>query len=69
MTYFAGRNGAVVKWTKGSILKPLLDLMEGPESEDFLEMYRGKIAQAYPQRSDGKTVLQFRRLFFMATKA
>ena len=59
----------VVEWTKGSILKPLLDLLEGPEAEDFLKMYRSKIAQAYPQRGDGKTVLQFRRLFFMATKS
>ena len=59
----------VVEWTKGSILRPLLDLLEEPEAETFLEMYRGHIAQAYPQQSDGKTVLPFRRLFFMAIKS
>ena len=59
----------VVEWTKGSILKPLLDLLGEPESETFIEMYRSQIADAYPQQADGKTVLPFRRLFFMATKS
>ena len=59
----------VVEWTKGSILRPLLDLLEEPEAGTFLEMYRSQIALAYPQQPNGKTVLQFRRLFFMATKS
>ncbi len=59
----------VVEWTKGSILRPLMDLLEEPEASTFLERYRSQIAQAYPQQPDGKTVLQFRRLFFMATKS
>ena len=59
----------VVEWTKGSILRPLLDLLEEPEAETFLETYRSQIAQAYPQQANGKTVLPFRRLFFMATKS
>jgi len=59
----------VVEWTKGSILKPLLDLLAEPEAGTFLEMYRSQIADAYPQQADGKTVLPFRRLFFMATKS
>lgn len=59
----------VVEWLKGSILRPLLDLLEEPEAEIFLEMYSSQISQAYPQQPDGKTVLPFRRLFFMATKS
>jgi len=59
----------VMEWTKGSILRPLLDLLEEPEAGTFLEMYRSQIALAYPQQPNGKTVLQFRRLFFMATKS
>ncbi|PKB64477.1 MAG: trans-aconitate 2-methyltransferase [SAR202 cluster bacterium Io17-Chloro-G2] len=59
----------VVEWTKGSILRPLLDLLEEPEAATFLEMYRSRIAQAYPQQADAKTVLPFRRLFFMAAKS
>ena len=59
----------VVEWTKGSILRPLLDLLEEPEAETFLKRYRSQIAKAYPQQPDGKTVLPFRRLFFMATKS
>jgi len=70
-TYFHILEGPdpVVEWTKGSILRPLLDLLGKPEAETFLEMYRSQIAQAYPQQADGKTVLPFRRLFFMATKS
>lgn len=59
----------VVEWTKGSILRPLLDLLEETEAGTFLEMYRSRIGLAYPQQADGKTVLPFRRLFFMATKS
>ena len=70
-TYYhiLGGQDPVVEWTKGSILRPLLDLLEEPESEAFLDMYRSRTAQAYPQQADGKTVLPFRRLFFMATKS
>ena len=69
-TYFhvLGGDDPVVEWTKGSILAPLLDLLEGTEMESFLEMYRSLIAKAYPQQNDGKTVLPFRRLFIMAAK-
>ena len=69
-TYFhiLGGDDPVVEWTKGSILAPLLDLLEGTGKESFLEMYRSQIAIAYPRRINGKTVLPFRRLFIMATK-
>ena len=59
----------VVEWTKGSILRPLLDLLEGSEAETFIDIYRSQIARAYPQQADGKTVLPFRRLFLMATRS
>ncbi|PKB83097.1 MAG: trans-aconitate 2-methyltransferase [SAR202 cluster bacterium Io17-Chloro-G9] len=61
-------NDPVVEWTKGSILTPLLPQLEEREREEFLDAYRRRVAPAYPQRKDGKTVLPFRRLFIMATK-
>ena len=58
----------VVEWTKGSILGPLLDRLDGAEVQAFLEAYRGPIGEAYPRREDGKTVLPFKRLFIVATR-
>ena len=58
----------VLEWTKGSILTPLLPLLDEAERESFLQGYGSKVAQAYPQRDDGKTVLPFRRLFMIASK-
>ena len=55
----------VVEWIKGRILGPLLD---GVEVQAFLDAYRGPIGEAYPGRGDGKTVLQFKRLFLVATR-
>jgi trans-aconitate 2-methyltransferase len=58
----------VVEWFKGSALRPLLDLLDEAEGLAFLKAYGARIAQAYPQSSDGKTVMPFKRLFFVAVK-
>ena len=58
----------VVEWTTGSILTPLLPLLDEAERESFLQGYGSKVARAYPRRDDGKTVLPFRRLFMIASK-
>jgi len=58
----------VVEWTKGSALKPLLDVLEGAEREDFLADYTGRVAAAYPKRADGTTLFPFRRLFMVAVR-
>lgn len=69
-TYYHVLTGAdpVVEWTKGSILTPLLPLLDETERESFLKGYGDKVGRAYPQRNDGKTILPFRRLFIMASK-
>lgn len=56
----------VVKWTQGTALGPLLDALEDPERTEFLNEYSRRIAEAYPARSDGKTLFPFRRLFMVA---
>jgi trans-aconitate 2-methyltransferase len=69
-TYYHVLDGdnPVVEWTKGSILRPLLDQLMEPEAQRFLEVYGERVRAAYPRRADGKTVLPFKRLFFIATK-
>jgi len=58
----------VVEWTKGSILGPLLALLDEPDKEAFLKAYREPISKAYVRRGDGTTLLPFRRLFLIAVK-
>jgi len=57
----------VKEWTKGTWLKPLLDALDEPERSRFEACYAELVAQAYPRRLDGRTLLPFRRLFIVAT--
>ncbi len=57
----------VKEWTKGSWLSPLLDALREPERSQFERCYADMVAEAYPRRPDGKTLLPFRRLFIVAT--
>jgi trans-aconitate 2-methyltransferase len=56
----------VVAWTKGTALRPYLDALDEGEGEGFLAAYAQRIAASYPKQADGKTLLPFRRLFFIA---
>jgi len=58
----------VVEWTKGTMLRPLLDNLSEAEGVEFLKSYTEKVAKAYPYRADGKTVFPFKRLFIVAVK-
>ncbi|MFD9392632.1 trans-aconitate 2-methyltransferase [Streptomyces sp. NPDC060000] len=71
-TYFHVLQGddPVLDWVKGTGLRPALDaLADDPESRDaFVTEYRDLLREAYPSAGYG-TVLPFRRLFAVATKA
>lgn len=56
----------VKEWTKGTWLKPLLDALREPERSRFEAAYAALVAQAYPRRTDGRTLFPFRRLFLVA---
>ena len=60
----------VLDWVKGTGLRPVLDaLADDAEARDtFVREYRDLLRQAYPRQPYG-TVLPFRRLFAVATKA
>jgi trans-aconitate 2-methyltransferase len=60
---------AVVEWTKGTALKPLLDALDEPARGQFLADYKARMRAAYPRRADGVTLFPFRRLFIVATRA
>jgi trans-aconitate 2-methyltransferase len=57
---------AVFTWVSGTALRPLVAALSGDERKVFEQRYREKLRAAYPQRSDGKTLLPFRRLFIVA---
>jgi len=60
---------AVLEWVKGSALVPVRDALDAGDYAEFLERYRLKLREAYPRRSDGATLLPFRRLFIVARAA
>lgn len=61
---------AVVEWTRGSALRPLLEAL-GDEKErfSFLADYSAKIAERYPRRPDGRVLFPFRRKFWVAYRS
>ncbi len=55
----------VKEWIKGSWLRQFLDALEEPQASEFERCYADLVAQAYPRRPDGRTLLPFRRLFMV----
>ena len=64
----AGDN-PVKEWFKGSWLAQFLEALAEPQRSDFEACYARLVAETYPRRSDGHTLLPFRRLFIVATVA
>ncbi|PJI40183.1 methyltransferase domain-containing protein [Ferrovibrio sp.] len=58
----------VAEFTKGTALKPFLDMLDEPERSAFEADYRNRIANAYQREADGRTLFPFRRLFILAQK-
>jgi trans-aconitate 2-methyltransferase len=57
----------VLEWVKGTALRPILALLEGPQREAFLEECRRELGALYPE-GKGSTVFPFRRIFLVARR-
>lgn len=57
----------VKEWTKGTWLKQFLDALDEPDRAPFEQDYAARLREAYPMRTDGRTLFPFRRLFIVAT--
>ena len=58
---------AVIGWLHGTGLRPFLSRLAEAEKTAFLERYGALLAEAFPPRTDGKILLPYPRLFFIAT--
>ena len=58
----------VFEWISGTGARPVLQALEGPLFEAFVAEYQEELRRAYPSHPYG-TVLPFRRIFCVATKA
>jgi len=56
----------VVEWFRGSFLRAFLSRLDEADGEAFVADYAAAMADAYPPRPDGRTVMAFRRLFLVA---
>lgn len=58
----------VLAWVSGTVLRPLLAVLDEDERATFIAAYGRRLAEAYPPRSDGRTPFPFRRLFIIAVR-
>lgn len=59
---------AIAEWFMATGLRPFLSPLKKAEQEDFIARYVEEVAKSYPPRIDGKVLLHFPRLFFVATR-
>lgn len=55
----------VFNWVSGTALRPLMAALEEDEQAKFAVDYKQALTQAYPRRSDGKTLFPFKRIFMV----
>jgi trans-aconitate 2-methyltransferase len=59
----------VLGWVRGTTLRPVLARLGDAQAVEFVEAYAAALREAYPPRPDGTTVLPFRRIFAVGTRA
>ena len=57
----------VLEWVRGTGLRPILEGLSDSDRDVFLAKYSRALRDAYPRRSDGRTLYAFRRLFLVAS--
>jgi trans-aconitate 2-methyltransferase len=58
---------AIIAWLHGTGLRPFLARLDDAEQPLFLDRYAALLTDAFPARSDGRVLLPYPRLFFIAT--
>lgn len=59
---------AIIDWLRGTGLGPFLARLDDGERNVFLDRYAVLLAEAFPPRSDGRILLPYPRLFFIASR-
>lgn len=59
---------AIVSWLMGTGLRPFLARLTPDEQPIFLDRYKALLTEAFPARADGKAMLPYPRLFFIAER-
>ena len=59
---------AIIAWLHGTGLRPFLVRLTEAERPQFLDRYATLLAEEYKPQADGKILLPYPRLFFIATK-
>lgn len=69
-TYHQVLDGAdpVLDWVSGSVLKPVIDMLDDVDAERFRAACAAGYRSAYPAEADGTVILPFRRLFIVARR-
>ena len=58
----------IVEWFEGSALRPFLDPLNPDERRAFLARYEAALSTSYATQSNGKVLLRYPRLFFIAQR-
>jgi trans-aconitate 2-methyltransferase len=58
---------AIIDWLRGTGLRPFLARLTADEQRFFLDRYAALLADTFPTRADGRILLPYPRLFFIAT--
>ena len=59
---------AIVAWLMGTGLRPFLARLMPEEAPLFLDRYKALLAEVFSPRADGKILLPYPRLFFIASR-
>ena len=60
--------GAIIDLMKAGSLAPFFAPLDEASQRKFLDRYSAELTRAYPAQPDGKVLLRFPRMFFVAQR-